>query len=332
MRRTLIILAVLSLLAGCKTPGDPTVRETLPETGSTPQAARPELGPVDAILGAAENPEGVNGIFRMEVRNAVRQGEWVYLSSEADPRDQRSLTVAIPAPVAAEIGQRYGGDIVENIKWRKILVSGTAKRATIWIFANGIRTESYYYQTQVLVTDPAQVAMPGIETASGDEAMLAFPQTLNDPRGIQYVDWVPTPTQLKAQLEEDGWREVAVVRTLPDYLHGPIRAVGLHDPRRGLFDTSNSTVPPQDYGTITFDRIHYLNLEFGADGFVTAPIDYPDGRRAITFHAAVKQHYIMIIWDPLQRSGYVWRSFIYSLDGRPTEMRFLIQRQDLERI
>jgi hypothetical protein len=40
----------------------------------------------------------------------------------------------------------------------------------------------------------------------------------------------------------------------------------------------------------------------------------------------------MIIWDPTQRAGYVWRSFIYSADGTPTEMRFLMQRQDLERI
>lgn len=332
MRRPLITLAILSLLAGCKTPGDPSATTIVPEAGLTAPVARSEIGPVDAILGAAEKPEGVNGIFRMEVRNTARQGEWVYLSSEADPRDQRSLTIAIPAPVAAEIGQRIGGDVVESLKWRTIQVSGTAKRATIWIFANGIRTESYYYQTQVLVSDPAQVSLQGIETAPGEDAMLAFPHTRRDPRGVQYVDWIPTPDQIKEQLERDGWREVEVVRTLPDFLQGPIRAIALHDPRRGLFDSAGGAVPPQDYGTVTFDRIHYLNLEFGADGFVTAAIDHPDGRRAITFHAAVKQHYIMIIWDPSQRSGYVWRSFIYSLDGHPTEMRFLMQRQDLERI
>jgi len=332
MRRPLITLAILSLLAGCKTPGDLSSPAPFTETAPAAPVAQSEIGPVDAILGAAEKPEGVNGVFRMEVRNAVRQGEWIYLSSEADPRDQRSLTIAIPTPVAAEIGQHSGGDVVETLKWRTILVSGTAKRATIWLFANGIRTESYYYQTQVLVTDPAQVSLAGIETAPGEEAMLAFPHSLRDPRGVQYVDWVPTPEQIKAQLEEDGWREVAIVRTLPDFLQGPIRAIALHDPRHGLFDSAGGNVPPQDYGTVTFDRIHYLNLEFGADGFVTAPIDYPDGRRAMTFHAAVKQHYIMLIWDPSQRSGYVWRSFIYSLDGHPTEMRFLMQRQDLERI
>ena len=59
---------------------------------------------------------------------------------------------------------------------------------------------------------------------------------------------------------------------------------------------------------------------------------FPDGRRATTFHVAVKQHYVMIIWDPSRRDGYVWRSFIYGPDGTPTEMRFLMQRQDLERI
>lgn len=149
-----------------------------------------------------------------------------------------------------------------------------------------------------------------------------------DPRGIQYVDYVPTPDEIKAHLEEDGWQDVRVVRVFPDFLQGPIRALS-------LFDLESNLLPskaPQEYGRVAADRIHYLNLEFGTEGIVTAPLTLPDGARAITFHLAVKQHYVMIIWNPAERGGYVWRSFIYGPDGTPTEMRFLMQRQDLARI
>lgn len=147
-------------------------------------------------------------------------------------------------------------------------------------------------------------------------------------RGIEYVDFVPTPQEIKANLEAEGWTDVAVIQSIPDYLQGPIRALS-------LFDLQSDLLPsraPQEYGHITGDRIRYLNLEFGRDGFVTAPLVLPDGARAITFHAAVKHHYVMIIWNPAERAGFVWRSFIYGPDGTPTEMRFLMQRQDLERI
>jgi len=147
-------------------------------------------------------------------------------------------------------------------------------------------------------------------------------------RGIEYVDFVPTPEEIKAHLEGDGWTDVTVISATPDYLHGPIRALSLFDLQSRILPSRS----PQEYGNITSDSIRYLHLEFGRDGIVTAPLTLPDGARAITFHAAVKQHYVMIIWNPAERAGYVWRSFIYGPDGTPTEMRFLMQRQDLERI
>jgi hypothetical protein len=149
-----------------------------------------------------------------------------------------------------------------------------------------------------------------------------------DPRGVEYVDYVPTTAEIKTQLEADGWNDVSIVQEFPDYLQGPIRALSLFDLQSRLLPSS----APQEYGRITTNRINYLNLEFGADGIVTAPLVLPDGARAITFHVAVKQHYIMIIWNPAERAGYVWRSFIYGPNGKPTEMRFLMQRQDLGRI
>ncbi|HEY5551912.1 MAG TPA: hypothetical protein VIK52_08485 [Opitutaceae bacterium] len=320
MRHFLIPLAMLVLIAGCKTV----------DRGPSAPA---DIGPVEAIFGAAGSPEGLNGIFRMEVRNATRQGDWLYLYSETDYRDQRCLTIAIPLPIARDLETLVGGDPAVLLKGRIVRVSGTAKRTTIWFFANGVRTESYYYQTHVIVRELAQFEVFGEETLPvADGGLIAFPHVNRDPRGLQYVDFVPAPAEIKEHLEADGWKDVAIVRTLPDYLQGPIRALALFDWRSGSFPQDAAQTEPQTYGRIHLDRVEYLNLELGADGIVTAPLTLPDGRRAITFHMAVKQHYVMIIWNPALRTGYVWRSFVYGPDGTPTEMRFLMQRQDLERI
>ena len=320
MRLIHIPLAMLVMVAGCK-----TIERTPP-----PPA---DIDPVRAVLGAAASQEGVTGVFRMEVRSATRQGDWLYLYSEADYRDQRCLTIAIPSPIARDIEKLLLGDPATLLKGRTVRVMGTAKRTTIWFFANGVRTESYYYQTHVIVRELEQLEIVADAAArTEDGRLLALPRGDRDPRGVQYVDYIPTPAEIKEHLEADGWNDVRIVRTFPDYLQGPIRALALFDPGTGSLPNGAASSAPQNYGRILFDRIEYLNLEFGADGIVTAPLVLPDGRKAVTFHVAAKNHYVMIIWDPTQRAGYVWRSFIYSSDGKPTEMRFLMQRQDLERI
>jgi hypothetical protein len=320
MRLLPLLLALLVLVPGCT-----TIVPTPP--------APADIDPVRAVLDAAASPEGVTGVFRMEVRGTTRQGDWLYLNSEADYRDQRCLTIAIPSPIARDIEKLLQGDPAVLLKGRTIRVMGTAKRTTIWFFANGVRTDSFYYQTHVIVRELEQFEIvadgtPRIENAGA----VTLPRVERDPRGVQYVDYVPTPAEIKEHLEADGWKDVRIVRAFPDYLHGPIRALALFDSSLGAFPNGTATSTPQNYGRVLFDRIEYLNLELGTHGIVTAPLVMPDGRTAVTFHLAAKSHYVMIIWDPTQRAGYVWRSFIYSADGTPTEMRFLMQRQDLERI
>lgn len=321
MRLTLTLSVFAVLLSGCAT---------------TRQAPPPEvrdITPVEAIMAAASQPEGITGVFRLEVRGAGRQDNWLYLNSEADYRDQRCLTIAIPQSAARELEVLLLGDPADLLKGRTIRVTGTAKRVTIWFLANGVKTSSYYYQTQVIIRDLTQIEIvPGEGEAEAGGALTTFPRSDRDPRGVQYVDYVPTPAEIKEHLEADGWKDVRIVRTFPDFLQGPIRALALFDWRSGSFPQGEAQTEPQTYGRIHLDRAEYLNLELGADGIVTAPLILPDGRGAITFHMAAKQHYVMIIWDPGLRTGYVWRSFIYGPDGTPTEMRFLMQRQDLERI
>lgn len=305
-----------ALLAGCTTvpPQDRGVPDTTP-----PQA----------IMGAAESPDGIEGFFKFEVRGAGRQGDWLYLNSEADYRDQRCLTVAIPQAVAQALELKILGDPLELMKGRTIRVSGAAKRTTIWFLSNGVRTNSYYYQTQIRVSDISQIAV--LADTSPTSPVVDRPdlkRSADDPRGRRYVDFVPTPSEIKAQLEQDGWTDVKVARSFPSYLQGPIRVLGLsyHPSAVSIFD------PPKGYGRITSDRIEYLDLEFCADGFVTAPIQLPGGRRGSTFHFALKHHYVVITWDPADKSGYEWKSFVYDLNGTPVELRLRVQRMDVDRI
>ena len=331
MRQSTPLLAAILILGGCATIRQPT------------EAPGPKLiEPFEAILGAANNPAGIHGVFEFTVRGSAQQGDWLFVYSEPDPRDQRCLAVSIPRPVAELLAQDLGGDPAEVLKGRTIRVSGTAKRETIWLYSYGVRTDSYYYRTHVMLTDASKLALvdesptstepkaPG--PAESDPDMPAMNRAGGGTRGVPYVDYVPTPEEIKTQLEGDGWKNVKIVHTFPDYLQGPIRAISLFTLGDTGIRNGAAQGEPQDYGRIFADRIEYLNLVLGTNGIVTADLVFPDGRVATTFHMAVKQHYVMIIWDPARRDGYVWRSFIYAPDGTPTEMRFLMQRQDLERI
>jgi hypothetical protein len=143
MRRSIIFLAVLALLAGCATTPVPTA----------------DLTPSQAIFAAAERPEGVTGTFKIEVRSGGRQDDSLYLDSEADYRDQRCLVIALPKDVALELERRVAGDPVVVLKGKSIRVTGIAKRTTIWFFMNGVRTDKYYFQTQVRLTDASQLSI-----------------------------------------------------------------------------------------------------------------------------------------------------------------------------
>jgi hypothetical protein len=152
MPKIIITFLLVLALAGCASAD----RSSPPSTGT---ASGAEITPTQAILAAAERPAGISGIFEMEVRGGGRQNDWLYLNSEADYRDQRCLTIAIPPTVAPEVERQIGGDPVVELRGKTIRVRGTAKRTTIWFISNGVRTDKYYYQTHVLVTDPAQVAV-----------------------------------------------------------------------------------------------------------------------------------------------------------------------------
>jgi hypothetical protein len=145
-----IVVAGLLALAGCA----PT---TLAQVG-----AATDLLPSQAIERAATvAPAGIGGVFRMTVRATGRQDGNIYLNSERDYRDQRDLTIVVPAIAQARLAASFGGDVDEVLRGKTIRVRGVAHRVTIWFTADGKRTDKYYYQTHVGVLHADQIKIVG---------------------------------------------------------------------------------------------------------------------------------------------------------------------------
>lgn len=97
----------------------------------------------------------------MEVRAAGRQYGRLFLNSELDYRDQRNLTIAIPEGIAQGWADYLGGDPASILIGKKIRVTGTAERVTIWFYSEGIRTGNYYFQTHVRISSVSQIKVLG---------------------------------------------------------------------------------------------------------------------------------------------------------------------------
>ena len=109
-------------------------------------------------MAAAEiAPGGVSGVFELHIKSTGRQGGIIYLNSETDYRDQRCLTLAIDPIVARGFIQEYGEEPDIYLKNKTVRVSGEAQRVKIWFNSKGKRTEKYYYQTHVSVTNESQI-------------------------------------------------------------------------------------------------------------------------------------------------------------------------------
>jgi hypothetical protein len=142
MKTTTIIAALAATLAGCA---------GRPLGGITPEAA--------VMRAAALAPAGVGGTFIMTVRATGRQDNRLYLNSEVDYRDQRNLSVEIPAPAEDELGVRLHGAVPATLLGKRIAVRGVARRVRIVFTENGAPTSKYYYQTHVTLEVGSQLTV-----------------------------------------------------------------------------------------------------------------------------------------------------------------------------
>ena len=138
-----------------------TACATAEPRGGAASIATATISPAEAIeLAAAAAPNGIRGTFAMTVQATGRAGaNRLHLNSEADYRDQRNLSISIPAALASTVLQRAGARRDEDLKGRAILVDGVAERVRIDFTNNGLPTGKYYYQTHVRITSANQIRL-----------------------------------------------------------------------------------------------------------------------------------------------------------------------------
>ncbi|MBO9715627.1 MAG: hypothetical protein J7507_02190 [Pseudoxanthomonas sp.] len=130
---------------------------SLSACSSVPANERGWIEPVDAVRAANDDPAyGVRGDFVLTVKALASYPERSFLNSETDYRDQRNLTVRMPTSIVPELEQRLGVRFAD-LKNRRIVVTGLAKRARIDFLEDGRPSGKYYYQTHVRVDSPTQV-------------------------------------------------------------------------------------------------------------------------------------------------------------------------------
>lgn len=145
MKTALIGACMVAALTGCAT--------------SPLESNSAYITPSVAVQLAAARP--VAGVFDLRVRATGAAHEMTYLNSELDYRDQRNVCVALTPEAVHALQVRLGGNAIDGLNGKRILVSGVARRVTIYFLENGQRSDKYYYQTHIQVTDPAQITIAG---------------------------------------------------------------------------------------------------------------------------------------------------------------------------
>ena len=107
---------------------------------------------------AAENAQkGVKGTFQFSIKASGIERKVVYLNTELDYRDRRSITVALHPKTIAALTKKYGSSPESFFINKNIEVIGEAKQIKVWFVSNGKRTKKYYYQTHIRVQSIDQI-------------------------------------------------------------------------------------------------------------------------------------------------------------------------------
>ncbi|MDZ5649094.1 hypothetical protein [Nitrospirillum sp. BR 11828] len=138
MKTAALLILGSALLAGCAT--QPLTTE-------------------DAVhYAAAVAPDVWSDTYVLDVVATGRQNGRIFLNSQEDYRDPHTLTVEILPSALPAFKQAYGQDADATFKGHRIAVLGEARRVTIWYLnQKGERTDKFYYQTHIVVSDPDQI-------------------------------------------------------------------------------------------------------------------------------------------------------------------------------
>lgn len=108
---------------------------------------------------AISAPKAVNGTFLFSIKASGTERNIVYLNTELDYRDRRSITVALHPKTITAFTKKYGSSPKIYFIDKKIEVTGEAKQIKIWFYSNGKKTKKYYFQTHIRVESVNQITV-----------------------------------------------------------------------------------------------------------------------------------------------------------------------------
>ena len=142
---TLLFVLVLGLLlAGCATG---------PFTPSTEQAQELTQQAIDY------QPSGNSNRQVLNIKAAGVQGQFVYLNTELDHRNQTNITIAIPPSVAQKLELKFGASPQEFFVGKSVSVTGDSRKIKVRENNDGVPTGKYVYQTHIRITKPEQIVV-----------------------------------------------------------------------------------------------------------------------------------------------------------------------------
>lgn len=118
----------------------------------------PASAAVQRVSQRSEEDGPAPGIFALTVQGTGRQGDRVFLNSAPDYREPLNLTINFTPEAVQAFTKVYGAEPDVVLNGRPIEVRGYARKMRIAFRTNGIDTGKYYYQTHVIVDDPAQLS------------------------------------------------------------------------------------------------------------------------------------------------------------------------------
>ncbi|KZN30161.1 hypothetical protein N480_04220 [Pseudoalteromonas luteoviolacea S2607] len=105
----------------------------------------------------AKAPHGVSGTFEFEVKAAGKVDGEIFLNTQENFRDRRSISIALSPEVIRAFIRKEGLSPKVYFIGKKIQVTGEAKRKQVFLKSNGIKMSSYFFLTEISVTSLDQI-------------------------------------------------------------------------------------------------------------------------------------------------------------------------------
>ena len=143
--KVVLLTSIIIILGGCT-------------SNSVDTNSKTGMSALDAIkLSEEVGPKNARGIFSLSIKAFGSKKQYVYLNTELDYRDRKSVAVVLLPEFQEAFLKKYGVNAESMLMGKDITVNSFAKRMKIYFFKDGKPTEKYYFQTHIPVKHLKQI-------------------------------------------------------------------------------------------------------------------------------------------------------------------------------